>query len=152
QTLEDLRHAGKAAMERGGSQSPIASFGAAETSAILFTSGSTGPPKGAVYTHAIFQAQVGIFRDLYAIEPGEIDLCTFPLFALFAPALGMTAIVPDMDPTRPARVDPAKLFEAIDDFGVTNLFGSPALLRRLVEGAEASSRRLPGLKRVVSAG
>ena len=74
--------------------------------AILFTSGSTGPPKGAVYTHAIFQGQVERFRDLYGIEPGEIDLCTFPLFALFAPALGMTAIVPDMDPTRPARVDP----------------------------------------------
>ena len=66
----------------------------------------TGPPKGAVYTHAIFQGQVDRFRDLYGIEPGEIDLCTFPLFALFAPALGMTAIVPDMDPTRPARVDP----------------------------------------------
>ena len=79
------------------------------------------------------------FRSLYAIEPGEIDLCTFPLFALFAPALGMTAIVPDMDPTRPARVDPAKIFEAIDDFGVTNLFGSPALLRRLAQGAEALS-------------
>ena len=76
-----------------------------ETAAILFTSGSTGPPKGAVYTHAIFQAQVESFRSLYAIEPGEIDLCTFPLFALFAPALGMTAIVPDMDPTRPARVE-----------------------------------------------
>ena len=77
-----------------------------ETAAILFTSGSTGPPKGAVYTHGIFEAQVERFRDLYGIEPGEIDLCTFPLFALFAPALGMTAIVPDMDPTRPARVDP----------------------------------------------
>jgi acyl-CoA synthetase (AMP-forming)/AMP-acid ligase II len=64
----------------------------------------------------------------------------------------MTAIVPDMDPTRPARVDPAKVFEAIDDFGVTNLFGSPALLRRLAEGAEARSQRLPGVKRVVSAG
>ena len=85
--------------------------------AILFTSGSTGPPKGAVYTHGIFEAQVERFRVLYDIEPGEIDLCTFPLFALFAPALGMTAIVPDMDPTRPARVDPDKLFEAIDDFG-----------------------------------
>ncbi len=79
-----------------------------ETAAILFTSGSTGPPKGAVYTHAIFQAQVESFRSLYAIEPGEIDLCTFPLFALFAPALGMTAIVPDMDPTRPARVEPGQ--------------------------------------------
>ena len=57
----------------------------------------------------------------------------------FAPALGMTAVVPEMDPTRPARVDPAKIFEAIDDFGVTNLFGSPALLRRLVEGASGST-------------
>ena len=76
---------------------------------------------------------------LFAIEPGEIDLCTFPLFALFAPALGMTAIVPDMDPTRPARVNPAKIVEAIDDFGVTNLFGSPALLRQLV-AAETPDR------------
>jgi acyl-CoA synthetase (AMP-forming)/AMP-acid ligase II len=153
QTLEDVRLEGAAALDRGGdSTSSVASFGAAETAAILFTSGSTGPPKGAVYTHAILQAQVETLRSLYAIEPGEIDLCTFPLFALFAPALGMTAIVPDMDPTRPAQVDPAKLFEAMDDFGVTNLFGSPALLRRLVEGAESGSRRLPGLKRIVSAG
>ena len=92
------------------------------------------------------------FRALYTIEDGEIDLCTFPLFALFAPALGMTAVVPDMDPSRPARVDPARLFEAVEDFGVTNLFGSPALLRRLVEGAEASGTRLPTLKRIISAG
>ena len=111
-----------------------------ETAAILFTSGSTGPPKGAVYTHAIFQAQVESFRSLYAIEPGEIDLCTFPLFALFAPALGMTAIVPDMDPTRPARVDPAKIFEAIDDFGVTNLFGSPPCCA----GSRREARLSPG--------
>jgi acyl-CoA synthetase (AMP-forming)/AMP-acid ligase II len=153
QTLEDLRIAGAAAQEKTGQPTySIASFRATEAAAILFTSGSTGPPKGAVYTHAILQAQVETLRTLYAIEPGEIDLCTFPLFALFAPALGMTAVVPDMDPTRPANVNPTRLFEAIDDFGVTNLFGSPALLRRLVEGAERSSRRLPGLKRVVSAG
>jgi acyl-CoA synthetase (AMP-forming)/AMP-acid ligase II len=152
-TLEGLRHAGREARGRGLDPTPfIALLSPDETAAILFTSGSTGPPKGAVYTHAIFQAQVDAFRSLYAIEPGEVDLCTFPLFALFAPALGMTAIVPDMDPTRPARVDPGKLFEAIDDFGVTNLFGSPALLRRLVMGAEERARRLPTLKRVISAG
>ena len=39
-----------------------------ETAAILFTSGSTGVPKGAVYTHAIFQAQVDLLRDLYEIR------------------------------------------------------------------------------------
>ena len=67
-------------------------------------------------------------------------------------ALGMTAVVPDMDPTHPARVNPAKLFEAIDDFGVTNLFGSPALLRRLAQGGNEQSVRLPTLNRVISAG
>ena len=45
----------------------------------------------------------------------------------------MTAIVPEMDATRPAQVDPTKIIEAIEDFGVTNLFGSPALIRRVGE-------------------
>jgi olefin beta-lactone synthetase len=152
-TLDDVRRAGGESRGQGLSPSAsIALLAADETAAILFTSGSTGSPKGAVYTHAIFQAQVESFRSLYEIEPGEIDLCTFPLFALFAPALGMTAVVPDMDPTRPARVEPARIFEAIDDFGVTNMFGSPALLRRLAQAGNSVSVRLPTLKRVISAG
>ena len=152
-TLDDLRRAGGESRGPGAvSSASIALLGPDEAAAILFTSGSTGSPKGAVYTHAIFQAQVESFRSLYAIEPGEIDLCTFPLFALFAPALGMTAIVPDMDPTHPARANPAKIFEAIEDFGVTNMFGSPALLRRLAQVGTSSSARLPTLKRVISAG
>src|SRR5207245_9466168 len=84
-----------------------------ETAAILFTSGSTGVAKGAVYTHGIFAAQVEALRRLYGIEPGEIDLATFPLLALFAPALGMTAVVPDMDPTCPARADPRKIIRVV---------------------------------------
>ena len=64
------------------------------------------------------------------IAPGEVDLPTFPLFALFDPALGMTAVIPDMDPTRPAQVDPQRIVEAIATTGVTNMFGSPALLDR----------------------
>ncbi len=152
-TLDDVRRAGRQARCLG--QHPSLdpeSIPADEMAAILFTSGSTGPPKGAVYTHGILHAQVELIRDLFGIEPGEIDLCTFPLFALFAPALGMTAIVPDMDPTRPARADPARIVEAIEDFGATNLFGSPALLRQLGRGDPASLTRLPSLKRVVSAG
>ncbi|MDR3636591.1 MAG: fatty acid CoA ligase family protein [Isosphaeraceae bacterium] len=123
-----------------------------ETAAILFTSGSTGPPKGAVYTHAIFAAQVELLRNLYGIEPGEIDLCTFPLFALFAPALGMTAVIPEMDATRPAHVDPNKILEPIESFGVTNLFGSPALLKRVGGFGAERGITLPSLRRVVSAG
>ncbi len=153
ETLDDLRQAGRRALERGEGRVPVfRAVAPHQIAAILFTSGSTGPPKGAVYTHAIFQAQVERFRSLYAIEPGEIDLCTFPLFALFAPALGMTSIVPEMDPTRPARVDPDKLFQAIDDFGPTNLFGSPALLRRVGPAGVGQGLKIPTLRRVVTAG
>jgi acyl-CoA synthetase (AMP-forming)/AMP-acid ligase II len=74
-----------------------------EIAAILFTTGSTGPAKGVFYTHGVFDAQVRNIRTQFGITPDEIDLPTFPLFALFDPALGMTAIIPDMDPTKPAR-------------------------------------------------
>ncbi len=123
-----------------------------EPAAILFTSGSTGPPKGAVYTHRILDAQVTMIREMFGIAPGEVDLCTFPLFALFAPALGMSAIVPQMDPTRPARANPERIVGAINAFQVTNLFGSPALLRQLVRGEDSRLERLASLRRVVSAG
>ncbi len=123
-----------------------------ETAAILFTSGSTGPPKGVVYTHEIFTAQVEHIRRLYGIQPGEIDLPTFPLFALFGPALGMTGILPEMDPTRPAQVDPVKIIEAIENFGVTNMFGSPALINRVGRYGEPRGVKLPTLRRVISAG
>jgi acyl-CoA synthetase (AMP-forming)/AMP-acid ligase II len=123
-----------------------------ETAAILFTSGSTGTPKGAVYTHEIFGAQVAYIRDLYAIEPGETDLATFPLFALFGPALGMTAVVPEMDASRPAKADPGTIVDAIHKFGVTNMFGSPALLNRVGRHGEAHGIKLPTLRRAISAG
>lgn len=123
-----------------------------ETAAILFTSGSTGLPKGAVYSHGNFSAQVAALRDLYAIRPGEIDLPTFPLFALFAPALGMTSVLPEMDFTRPAQVDPRKIIAAIETFKITSMFGSPALINRVSLYGRQHNIKLPTLQRVISAG
>ncbi len=123
-----------------------------EVAAILFTSGSTGPSKGVIYTHGNFLAQVEAIRSLYDIQPGEIDLPTFPLFALFDPALGMTTVVPQMDFTRPASVNPELLAEAIEQFGVTNMFGSPALLNTVSRWTERQGKQFPTLKRIISAG
>jgi len=131
-----------------------------ETAAILFTSGSTGIAKGVRYSHGNFAAQVELIRNTYNIEPGEIDLPTFPLFALFDPALGMTTVVPDMDFTRPAKVDPMKIKHAIDDWGVTNVFASPALLATVsrhavaVDGLKgvANIVQWPTVRRILTAG
>jgi acyl-CoA synthetase (AMP-forming)/AMP-acid ligase II len=123
-----------------------------DVAAILFTSGSTGVAKGAVYTHGNFLAQVDAIRTMYGIAPGEIDLPTFPLFALFDPALGMTTVLPDMDFAKPATVDGANVAEAIADWGVTNMFGSPAVLDRVATWASGRDVRFGTLKRVISAG
>lgn len=98
-----------------------------DLAAIIFTTGSTGPPKGVRYTHGIFHAQLELIRDFYGIGPGDIDQPGFPLFGLFATALGAMAVIPDMDPTRPAQVDPAVFVHTIQEYGVTYSFGSPAI-------------------------
>jgi acyl-CoA synthetase (AMP-forming)/AMP-acid ligase II len=152
---------------------PDPEVAAGDPAAVLFTSGSTGVAKGAVYRHGVFAAQVELLKAVYGIEPGEVDFCTFPLFALFGPALGMTCIVPDMDFSRPARIDPRKAVAQVRQFQATNLFGSPAVLRELGRwGLNAGWRkgigplppadadgvhrdtpaRLPTLRRVISAG
>jgi acyl-CoA synthetase (AMP-forming)/AMP-acid ligase II len=130
----------------------IADTTADETAAVVFTSGSTGPPKGVVYTHGNFAAQIEAVRGVLDCGPGDIDLPTFPLFALFDPALGMTTILPEMDPTRPARVDPAKIINPILEHGVTTMFGSPALLDTVGRFGAEHGVELATLRQVVSAG
>ena len=135
-----------------GQSYPVVQTAAEETAAILFTSGSTGVPKGVVYTHGNFIAQVEALQQVYDIQPGEIDLPTFPLFALFAPALGMSSVVPVMDFTRPGSVDPKNIIDPIQHFNITTMFGSPALINRVGRYGEEHGVKLPSLKRAISAG
>ena len=123
-----------------------------DPAAIIFTTGSTGPPKGVLYRHQTFCSQVDEIRDFYKIEAGEIDLPGFPLFALFNSVMGVSTVIPEMDPTRPAKVDPKNIIEPVNQWGITQAFGSPALWNVVGKHCEETGEQMPTLKRVLSAG
>jgi len=120
--------------------------------AIIFTTGSTGPPKGVLYTQRTFNSQVDQLIGHYGILPGGKDLSGFPLFGLFNAVMGTTTVIPDMDPTRPADVDPQRMLDAMDQWSIDQAFGSPALWTQVGRYATERGRRALSLKRVFSAG
>jgi len=131
---------------------PLAPTSTEDEAAIVFTSGSTGIPKGVVYLHGVFQAQVEMLRHDVGLSEGEIDLPGLPVFALFNPALGVTTIVPDMDPRKPAKVNPAYLVEAIQTHGVTVSFASPTIWKRVAQYCLENEIKLPSLKHIFMTG
>lgn len=145
QTLEQVRRLGNPRFD-------IAPTQPDDPAAILFTSGSTGPAKGVLYTHAMFSRQVELIQSFYRIKQGDIELPTFPLFALFGTGMGMTCVIPDMDATRPAQVDPKKIIKTVHEFKVTSSFGSPALWNTVSRYCLEQGIRLPTIKRILMAG
>ena len=123
-----------------------------DIAAIVFTSGSTGPPKGVIYTHRIFQAQLKNISQVYGAGPEQIDMSAFPLFALLAVATGMPSVIPKMDFRHPAEVNPENIIREINAHGVTFSFGSPALWRVTANYAIAHNLKMPKLKKVLMAG
>lgn len=120
--------------------------------AILFTSGSTGPPKGVLYTHGMLDAQVRALRSSLEFAPGERDFCGLPAFALFDAALGMTSVFPPIDASQPAAADPAQLLRVLEEERTTTAFLSPAVWRKLVPWLEEEGKQLTSLTRATSAG
>lgn len=131
---------------------PLAATGSETLAAILFTSGSTGAPKGVCYTHGMFDAQIELVRTTYALRPGETDMAMLPLFALFNPALGATTVTPLLDPSKPLAADPAPIVSALIAEKVTRSFGSPAIWSKVADHCEARGLKLPDLRHLLIAG
>lgn len=129
-----------------------ASMRADDPAAVIFTTGSTGPPKGVLYSHGNFDRQVDEIRDRYGIAPGEVNLACFPLFGLFNAAMGVTTVFPQMDFSRPAQVDPRNIVRAVEDWSATQSFASPAVWEKVGYHCLVTQTRLPTLREAYSAG
>ncbi len=131
---------------------PVASTTTEDEAAVAFTSGSTGIPKGVVFTHGMFKAQIDLVHEEMGYADGEVDLPGLYVFALYNPALGVTTIIPDMDPAQIGGLNPAYLVEAIQTHGVTTSNGSPTIYKKVAAYCLEHEIRLPSLKRILTYG
>lgn len=140
-TLDELRSAKRDPF-------PIAPTTTEDEAAVAFTSGGTGIPKGVVYLHGIFGSQIRIMKEEMGVEEGEVHLAVMYIFALFNPALGVTTIIPDMNPRKTAEVNPEYLVESIQTHGVTMSLGSPLIWKILSDYCLEHEITLPSLKHI----
>jgi olefin beta-lactone synthetase len=131
-----LAHDGARFPEDLGTDHPAHVPAPEDLAAILYTSGSTGPAKGVLYTHGRLAALAGLLREVFDVRPGSALLAGFAPFALLGPAIGATSITPDMSVTRPATLTATAVAEAARAGRATILFASPAALRNVVATAD----------------
>ena len=123
-----------------------------DLAAIVFTSGSTGPPKGVCYMHKTFNGQIRMLKKNFGMQEGEVDMATLPIFALFNPALGITTVIPDMNPSRPAKACAKSLVETLCNNNITTAFASPVIGRKIAQWCMENNTKLSLMKRFFLAG
>ncbi len=157
--LADVAALGRAELPSAGSWPDGATVGRPgpdEPAAVLFTSGSTGPAKGAVYTHARLEGVRDALAGQYDIGVGTGLVAGFAPFALLGPALGATSATPDMDVTSPRTLTARAVADAAAAVEADVVFLSPAAAANVVATASdlesADRASLSRVRTVLSAG
>ncbi len=99
-----------------------------DTAALLYTSGTTGRPKGAELTHENLLRNCQVSRDLFGIADGAVVLGALPLFHTFGQTCAMNAaVVGSCALTLLPRFDPARALEIIERDSVNVFEGVPTM-------------------------
>jgi long-chain acyl-CoA synthetase len=124
-----------------------------DTAVILYTSGTTGTPKGAELTHGNLRRNAGIVAGLFGLGEDAMTLGALPLFHSFGQTCCMNATVSAGGcMTLLPRFDPAKALEIIDRDGVNVFQGVPTMYAAMLNLPDADRYDTSQLEICVSGG
>jgi fatty-acyl-CoA synthase len=131
------------------------SFDENTAAGMCYTSGTTGHPKGVVYSHRsnVLHSMIATAGDAMGVSSRDIVMPVVPMFhangwglALTAPMNGATLVMPG------AKMDGASIYEMLDEKRVTCTAAVPTIWLMLLDHLQASGAKLPYLKRVIIGG
>jgi fatty-acyl-CoA synthase len=131
------------------------SFDENTAAGMCYTSGTTGDPKGVLYSHRsnVLHSLIASTGDAMGIFSRDVVMPVVPMFhancwgiALTAPMNGATLIMPGQ------KMDGASIYELLDTYKVTCTAAVPTVWLMLLQHLEATGAKLPYLKRVIIGG
>ena len=120
--------------------------------ALNYTSGTTGRPKGALYSHrgAYLNALGNVIT--FGLSPDSVYLWTLPMFHCNGWTYPWAVTAVGARHVCLPAVDPARIFRLIAEEGVTHLCAAPVVLTMLIHAPEAVGLRLPRPVEVATGG
>jgi len=125
-----------------------------DTAVILYTSGTTGKPKGAELTHANLHRNADVVRRTTCeIEAGDVVLGALPLFHSFGQTVGMNAtLLAGGTLTLVPKFDPGEALETMRRDGVTHFYGVPTMFGALLHHPGRDGFDPAALRRCITGG